>query len=54
MFSAKKLGRIAFNTAFLDKDQDTLIFSIHEVDPDNLVKKKSIPKEFSIFVFILF
>ena len=48
MLSSKKLGRIAFNTAFLTKDQTMLIFKIEQIDPDNLVKKKKIPKDFEI------
>ena len=55
-FSNKKLGRIAFNTGFLENDQKwfynrnfrEIIFNLAEIDPDNLVKKKKIPKDFQI------
>ena len=50
MMSSKKLGRIAFNTAFLNIDQTILVFKINEIDPDNLVKNKKIPKDFEIHV----
>lgn len=50
MISAKKLGRISFNTAFLSSDQTTLVFKIAEIDPDNLAKNKKIPKDFEIIV----
>jgi phosphatidylinositol-3,4,5-trisphosphate 3-phosphatase and dual-specificity protein phosphatase PTEN len=50
MISAKKLGRISFNTAFLAPDQTTLVFKITEIDPDNLAKNKKIPKDFEIRV----
>lgn len=48
LLSTKKLGRISFNTAFLTCDQTELVFKIKEIDPDNLVKKKKIPKDFEI------
>jgi phosphatidylinositol-3,4,5-trisphosphate 3-phosphatase/dual-specificity protein phosphatase PTEN len=48
MMSTKKLGRISFNTAFLKKSQTELIFKIEEIDPDNLIKQKYIPKDFEI------
>jgi hypothetical protein len=35
MFFIKKLGKISFNTAFLDKDQTEIIFHANEVDPQN-------------------
>lgn len=48
LLSKKKLGRISFNTAFLDSNQKHLVFKITEIDPDNLLKQKSIPKDFEI------
>lgn len=50
LLSTKKLGRISFNTAFLTKDQTELKFYVNEIDPDNLVKNKKIPKEYQIIV----
>ncbi len=50
MLSSKKIGRIAFNTAFLDPDQTTLAFKLTQIDPDNLVRKKNIPKDFEIYI----
>ena len=41
ILSTKKLGRIAFNTAYLDSNQTSLIFNIDDVDPDNIKTKKS-------------
>lgn len=48
VLSCKKLGRISFNTAFLEVDQKAMIFKLHEIDPDNLVRNKKIPKDFEI------
>jgi len=48
MLSSKKIGRVAFNTSFLDFDQDCLVFKLQQIDPDNLVKKKHIPRDFEI------
>jgi phosphatidylinositol-3,4,5-trisphosphate 3-phosphatase/dual-specificity protein phosphatase PTEN len=50
MLSSKKIGRVAFNTSFLDADQECLVFKLHQIDPDNLVKKKNIPRDFEIHV----
>jgi phosphatidylinositol-3,4,5-trisphosphate 3-phosphatase/dual-specificity protein phosphatase PTEN len=50
MLSSKKLGRISFNTAFLELDEKILLFKLHEIDPDNLVKNKKIPRDFEIHV----
>lgn len=50
MLTSKKLGRIAFNTAFINPNQNILTFKLHEIDPDNLVKNKKIPKNFEIHV----
>jgi phosphatidylinositol-3,4,5-trisphosphate 3-phosphatase/dual-specificity protein phosphatase PTEN len=48
MLSSKKLGRIAFNTAFLENDQNILTFKVEQIDPDNLARKKKVPKEYEI------
>lgn len=50
MLSSKKLGRVAFNTAFLKPDQTLMIFTLSEIDPDNLVKNKKFEKDFEIHV----
>jgi len=50
LISHKKLGRISFNTAFLDYSQDEIIFNVEEIDPDKLAKKKGIQKDFQIHV----
>lgn len=50
MLSSKKIGRVAFNTSFLDSDQEYLVFKLHQIDPDNLVKKKKIPRDFEIHI----
>lgn len=52
MFFIKKLGKISFNTAFLDKDQTEIIFHANEVDPQNLIKKKKVPDEYKIILKI--
>ncbi len=48
MLSTKKIGRISFNTAFLNSDQNILVFKLREIDPDNLVRNKNIAKDFEI------
>jgi hypothetical protein len=50
MLSTKKIGRVSFSTAFLQLDQDTLIFQLKEIDPDNLSRNKNIAKDFEIHV----
>jgi hypothetical protein len=50
MLGSKKLGRISFNTAFLDPNQSEIVFNIQEIDPDKLAKKKYVPKDFQIHV----
>lgn len=50
MLSIKKLGRVAFNTAFLKPGETLLKFQLSEIDPDNLVYNKKIPKNFEIHV----
>ena len=52
MIFIKKLGKISFNTAFLDKDQTEIIFHANEVDPQNLIKKKKVPDEYKIILKI--
>ena len=48
LFSDKLLGKVSFNTAFLDKNTNELTFNLDEIDPDNLKKNKNIPKDYSI------
>jgi phosphatidylinositol-3,4,5-trisphosphate 3-phosphatase/dual-specificity protein phosphatase PTEN len=50
MLSTKKIGRISFNTAFLDLENVNLVFKLNEIDPDNLSRNKKIPKDFEIHV----
>ena len=52
MFFIKKLGKISFNTAFLDKDQTEIVFYANDVDPLNLIKKKKVPDEYKIILKI--
>ena len=52
VFFIKKLGKISFNTAFLDKDQTQIIFNANEVDPENLLRKKKVPSEYKIILNI--
>jgi phosphatidylinositol-3,4,5-trisphosphate 3-phosphatase/dual-specificity protein phosphatase PTEN len=52
-FSTDKLiGRISYNTAFMNPEGGFLNFNLQEIDPDNLVKKKSYSKDFTISVSI--
>lgn len=48
----KKLGKISFNTAFLDKEQTQITFNANEVDPENLLRKKKVPSEYKIILNI--
>ena len=50
VFFSKKLGKISFNTAFLSPDQKEIVFKANEVDPDNLLKKKKVPKNYEILI----
>lgn len=50
VMSVSKLGRISFNTGLLDIDQTELKFHLNEIDPDNLVKDKKVPKDYQIIV----
>ena len=52
---AKKLGRISFNTAFIEKNDNQIIFSSNQIDqdnnlidPDSLLKKQKFPKDYKI------
>lgn len=44
----KKLGRISFNTAFLSPEENFLEFNLSETDPDSMMKKTYINKNFKI------
>lgn len=46
------LGRISFNTAFLDHEDTIKSFKLSEIDPDNLITKKGWSKDFVISVSI--
>ena len=52
MFFIKKLGKISFNTAFLEKDQTEIVFNANEVDPENLLRKKKVPNTYKIILKI--
>ena len=47
-FFNKKLGKISFNTAFLNSDEDELIFKAEDIDPDILLRNKIVPKNYLI------
>ena len=48
----KKLGKIFFNTAFLNSDQTELIFKAENIDPDIILKNKIVPKNYLIKINI--
>ena len=50
-FSAKKLGKICFNTAFLESDKDVLTFKPNEIDPESLLNKNRVPKDYQIEIY---
>lgn len=52
LLSTKQLGRISFNTAFLERDQIEIKFELNEIDPDNLLRNKKVPKDYEINVKI--
>ena len=46
-----KIGRVSFNTAFLNPNEDCFIkFCLKDIDPDNLVNNPKVPREFEIIV----
>jgi phosphatidylinositol-3,4,5-trisphosphate 3-phosphatase/dual-specificity protein phosphatase PTEN len=48
LISNKNLGRISFNTAFINSDDIKIVFNIKETDPDSMMKKNYINKNFKI------
>lgn len=48
MMKSNEMGRISFNTAFLNPNEQIIRFKLKEIDPDNLVYSKEIPKDFEI------
>ncbi len=52
LLSTKQLGRISFNTAFLERDQTEINFKLNEIDPDNLLRNKKVPQDYEINVQI--
>jgi hypothetical protein len=50
LMSTKKIGRIAFNTAFINEESNILIFKVREIDPDVLQITPGIPKEFEFII----
>jgi len=50
LMKTNKLGRIAFNTAFINEENNMLAFKVREIDPDKLASTPGIPKEFEFVV----
>lgn len=50
LMSSKQIGRIAFNTAFINEETNCLIFKVREIDPDKLAKTPGISKEFEFVI----
>ena len=50
LMSTKKIGRIAFNTAFINEETNIMIFKVKEIDPDVLQNKPGIPKDFEFII----
>jgi len=50
LMKAKKIGRIAFNTAFINEETNSLVFQVREIDPDILAKTPGIPKDFEFVI----
>ena len=48
LITKKKLGRISFNTAFISKDDNKLVFGLIDTDPDSMMKKTYINQNFKI------
>ena len=47
-FFLQKLGKIEFNTAFLQKKEDKIIFHSNEIDPDTLLNNSRISEDYEI------
>lgn len=45
---SKEIGSISFNTAFLNPNEQIIRFKLKEIDPDNLIHNKDMPKDFEI------
>lgn len=50
LMSSKQIGRIAFNTGFIDELTNILTFKVKEIDPDKLAKTPGIPTDFEFIV----
>jgi hypothetical protein len=50
LMSTKKIGRIAFNTAFISEETNIMIFKVREIDPDILQITPGIPKDFEFII----
>lgn len=50
LLSDKKLGRVSFNSAFIDPKEESQVFGLYDIDPDSMQKKPHINKEFSITI----
>ena len=51
-FKKKKLGRVAFNTAFIDKDKEKIKFHKKEIDPYKFSIKPYVRDEYCITIII--
>lgn len=50
LMSSKKIGRIAFNTAFINEETNLMIFKVSQIDPDVLQITPGIPKDFEFII----
>ena len=48
----KSLGRVAFNTAFIGKDDDKIVFTKKEIDPYRFSQKKRVKSNYSITILL--
>ena len=50
LFLTKKLGKIGFNTTFIDERKKNLIFMANEIDPESLLINEKVPKNYEIII----
>ena len=46
----KKLGRVSFNTAFIDVNQNEVTFELNEIDPHEFIIKPNVNKQYEIIL----
>ena len=51
-FKKKSLGRVAFNTAFIGKDDDKIVFPKKEIDPYRFSQKTRVKNNYSISILL--